>query len=184
MKIEKKCEWCETIFFTRFENQRWCSYSCSAKNLRSQGKWGRKRTGVEAPCGTCGTIVYKPESRLRNKTGFYCSNKCWHESRSRKKHYVDKKGYVYISLERDDPFFPMTQTNTRTLPEHRYVMARAMGRCLHSWEQVHHINGVKSDNRIENLQMVVHSHGNGVAYKCMDCGSHRVEPASLLKKAA
>jgi len=62
-------------------------------------------------------------------------------------------GYISVRLYPDNFFYPMA-TKAGYVLEHRLVVAKKLGRCLQSWELVHHKGIRYSDirNRADNLE--------------------------------
>lgn len=75
----------------------------------------------------------------------------------------DPYGYIHIKLQPDDFFYAMTNSRGYVY-EHRLVVAKALGRCLHPWELVHHKKGyAKDDNRYpKTLQLVMEGQHNQI----------------------
>lgn len=96
-----------------------------------------------------GTELRKSHNRFKNLDGseyespkFGDKSPLWKGGRR-----ISDDGYVYII----DPNRKCGQTKKRHIREHRYIMEQHINRKLNIDEHVHHINGIKDDNRIENL---------------------------------
>jgi hypothetical protein len=67
--------------------------------------------------------------------------------------YVNNQGYVILKWYRDG--------SQVTILEHRQVMEQVLGRELYPFENVHHKNGIKTDNDPGNLEIWVRSQPAG-----------------------
>ena len=66
---------------------------------------------------------------------------------------LDKNGYFLIH----DPKHPRSKKRNSYVLEHILIMESYLGRRLKDNEIVHHKNQIKTDNRIENLQLMTDS---------------------------
>lgn len=117
--------------------------------------------------------------KTRQKIGKW-SRKYWKENKVFGKDHPSWKGGSWIS-KRDGykyvyaPDHPLAKRNSKGgggyYLEHRLVMEKKLGRILTLNEEVHHKNGIKHDNRLSNLQLMVkHQHYGKV--KCPYCNKN------------
>src|SRR3982750_294353 len=105
-------------------------------------------------CGTCSDLI-----PIRDKRGIVRKYKFGHQNRGKLNGQYKggrkkvERGYIWV-LNRNHP----NSLKGGYIQEHRLIMSQYLGRPLTKDEDVHHINGIKDDNRIENLQLI--SHGN------------------------
>jgi hypothetical protein len=92
--------------------------------------------------------LYKtPEMEFINRSKAKRGTKSYNWKGGKKK---TAKGYVMILNKKH----PRANNNGGYVFEHILIMEKHIGRHLKENEVVHHINGIKDDNRIENLELM------------------------------
>jgi endogenous inhibitor of DNA gyrase (YacG/DUF329 family) len=145
------CAVCGTPFYrvqsSIDRDRRLCSRACVHASLA--------RTPTIKPCAHCGAeMSLKPSQSHRQ----FCSQRCAADHKivrpSGRIHNgrpvrINAFGYVMIW----EPSHPNQGMKGWQL-EHRFLVEQALGRYLTSDEQVDHVNQDKTDNRLENLQVL------------------------------
>lgn len=128
-----------------------CSQDC-------KGLAHRKR--IKRNCKNCAKEFEVRICHSKNGRGLFCSKKCSYsfDHRDYEQRSIHPSGYVFVSIPKGHPLADERKARgvaNYTMREHRLVMEHYLGRYLLSHENVHHINGIRSDNRIENLELWV-----------------------------
>ena len=148
------CPHCETRFFIKEgSNKKFCSHHCNIERKK-------RHTEKALVCDCCSkTFLMKRDVPAR-----WCSDKCRSLARYRRNTgypekaprtkseygggYVNKQGYRIVYKDH-----PNANKRTKIILEHIYIMSTLLGRPMKKGETVHHKNGIRSDNRTENLEL-------------------------------
>jgi endogenous inhibitor of DNA gyrase (YacG/DUF329 family) len=157
----------------------YCSVQC--RDAVKKGRKGEQRVArVTLRCEACDTPfeVAPHESGGRR----FCSQRCSNitvggRNPTPNTRVMNSHGYLMVYVPPGER--PEGQEKRARHPEHRVVMAKMLGRWPTASESVHHINGDRTDNRPENLQLRSGSHSRGHALRCRCCGSSDIEYVEL-----
>lgn len=152
-RTDRVCEGCGITFYpSHGRGQRFHDRAC-------RDAW-EGRNAVAHVCEVCGKAFTLSESQTKFRPNAVCSRDCDTQRRftagvgrihNGKPAIRDSAGYIRVW----QPDHPKAFRNGWVL-EHRIVMEGVVGRYLETDEHVHHINGIKDDNRPENLAVLGH----------------------------
>lgn len=153
---EDKCKECGGDFIShKYTKQgewtRFCSRKCQGKNQRQT---------TNRICKNCGNEFYISPSEIKNGDGIFCDNKCkaeWQREGLKGENNPCWKGGRF---ERKDGYIAINIGNCVYKLEHDLIMEKHIGRKLEPGEDVHHINRIRNDNRIENLLLLTKAEHN------------------------
>lgn len=126
----------------------YCSGSCRSK-ANYHGPVRKPQPRVSLHCRYCDREFSVPPWRHQ---AIYCSMVCFNRIRCKPELPPE-----IIGVKKSSLLYKQIKANGRSMNLHRHLMEEHLGRRLETWEQVHHINGDRYDNRLENLTVLSRS---------------------------
>lgn len=153
--MKRTCEQCSAEFNVvpaevKRGGGRFCSRKCWSEWQRGENNPYYKGGKIKLLCSTCGkefeqyASEYDRPSRVRKFEERFCSKKC-----SAKGKTTDGDGYILLYM----PEHPNCNS-IGFIREHRYIIEQHIGRLLTKEEVVHHKDNNKSNNSLDNLELL------------------------------
>lgn len=147
-----RCEKCNS--------ERWLVYAVATAGLNRTGK------NLCKSCGLTGRVI--PHNPLLNRERFNLRRE--KNSRWNGGEYINKDGYkmvkIYDGIKKDSEGKRISGYKSYE-KEHRVVIEKYLGRKLIKGEVVHHIDGNRLNNDIENLVVLKHSQHHRITHQSL-----------------
>lgn len=136
------------------EDRQYCDFAHQEMRTANSGGW---HLFIRTECPRCGTERWRTAAGVRYDGRVRHCVSCANLRPRTPLKRVDRDGYIAVKiralsgLDRD---LARKMTPKHEIAEHRLIIARHLGRPLHSDAHVHHRNSDRADNRLANLRLV------------------------------
>lgn len=143
------------------------------------GTWrlGKTDTYIETSCSVCGEQCFVRKYLADRGVAAICGQSCNGVRKTKAHTGATHKQRGYVVVHRPD--HPMSDKAGKLL-EHRLIMSEHLGRLLEAHEVVHHKDGNRSNNAIENLELL-QSHKEHAAVHAKESELYQLHKKGLLR---
>lgn len=199
-EIKCKCGICD-VFIQKYDIRGRERFFAKGHHNKYKKVLAGRTNYIKCKCGNCNVMIAEYDNKGRKRRyelGHYVhfrkkENRLYGEKHPRYKghRWKHKHGYIYVKIGNH----PRARKDGYVL-EHILVLEKKLGRYLTKDEQSHHINGIRDDNRPENLT-VLHGSEHGLHHsvqrwkrdklknklnpKCLHCNNDDVRKEGFLK---
>ena len=131
------CQSCKNVFYSFSIKSNCCSHQCDAN---------RRNKRIKVNCSNCNVPVIKFLSKYKKSKRHFCNPQCAGK-------FYTGKNCTHWKGGNSQNGYKIIWHKGRGVMEHRVIMENHIGRPLKKFETVHHKNGIRNDNRIENLEI-------------------------------
>ena len=136
------CPICKQIFYCEHSSST-CGNLCGRRSRRGY------QPAQIIQCSQCSKPIKRNQCHLKRHKFQFCSLIC------SGLFYSADKCPSYKGGTLDDGGYRIVYVKNQRIAEHRLIMSRILGRQLERHEVIHHKNGIRTDNRPENLELCV-----------------------------